>query len=155
MNMIRNNEYVIGLAGLHNGRTSYEYHVGQDFFDSFGSDMVRNADLHVVADLDKSGSDIRLSLRMDGTVTVECDRCLEDLVLPLAVDVALAVKFVKGAAEDTVSDDVIILEPGDTELDMRQLIYDYVIVGIPLQKVHDIKDCNPDVVRLLGLGENK
>lgn len=150
MERVKDQDYVIRLAELKNGSNEYSFHIGKDFFDYFECEMVNGADLSVSVVLEKSGTCIRLRCAVSGSVVVPCDRCLDDLTLPVDFSADYTVKFMKGAEEEW-GDDFIILPSEETDLDMKQMIYDYVIIGLPVQKVHDIRDCNPEVVSRLSV----
>lgn len=150
MEGVKDQDYVIRLAELRNGSNEYSFRIGKAFFDYFECGMVNGADLSATVVLEKSGTCIRLRCAVSGNVVVPCDRCLDDLTLPVDFAVDYTVKFIKGAEEEW-GDDFIILPSEETELDMKQMIYDYVIIGLPVQKVHDIKDCNPDVVSRISV----
>ena len=55
------------------------------------------------------------------------------------------------------SDDVMILDPSEAELDLSQFLYDYICLSLPLQRVHPKGKCNPvmlNKLKDLGLGES-
>ena len=43
-----------------------------------------------------------------------------------------------------------MVDPSDGELDLSQFIYDYVCVNLPLQKVHEEGECNPQMIAKLS-----
>ena len=76
-------EFIIPLNGLKPGRTSFSWHVGKEFFRRFENTEIIDAD--IVADVvaEKSGSYLGVDCSLAGTLTVPCDRCMEDVVLPV------------------------------------------------------------------------
>lgn len=90
------------------------------------------------ATLASAGVQAVLRLVADAAVSVECQRCLQPIVVPLHVDRRLF--FVEGedaaAALDTDSeDDVLTLEPA---IDLRALIEDELILALPLVPRHEV-----------------
>ena len=90
-----------------------------------------------IAPLAGAGRQPVLDLRAACTVTLQCQRCLEPLPLPLRV--ANRVFFVAGedaaAALDADSDaDILALEP---RLDLKALIEDELLLALPLVPRHD------------------
>ena len=85
----------------------------------------------------------------EGNLTVECDRCLDELELPVDFTASMAVKFAK-TDEDPQSDEFLVVDPTDGELDLSQFIYDYICVNMPLQRVHPDGECNPQMIARLG-----
>ena len=81
--------------------------------------------------------EIWLKLRADVVVTLQCQRCLQSVVQPLAVDRRL--RFVRSEAEaerlDEASDfDVLVLLP---RLDLHDLVEDELILALPLVPRHE------------------
>lgn len=135
---------VIDIKGLSIGTHRREFKVGEDFFKSFGNDTILNADLEVILLIDKSNGWIKVDCNITGNVEVECDRCLAELRLPVNISTTFTVKFSSVRDEDEdYGDDVIVLNESDGELDMSQIIYDYVCLSLPLKKVHPDGECDP------------
>ena len=113
-----------------------------------------NAAVEVEARAVKSGHYIGVDLDIQGHVTVACDRCLEDLQLPVEAHPAFSVKFGEEASSEEEmregSREILFLSASDAELDLSQAIYDYVCLSLPMQRVHAEGECNPDTVRFLG-----
>ena len=89
-----------------------------------------------------------------GTLTVECDRCLGELDLPVDVSERLSVKFGSDDSDAQALDEegreIVFVPADDTDLDMRQIIYDYTCLSLPMQRVHAEGECDPEVTRYLG-----
>ena len=45
---------------------------------------------------------------------------------------------------------MVIIDPSEGELDLKQYIYDYVCINLPLQRVHREGECNAEVMRILN-----
>ena len=147
-----NGNFIIPLNGLTAGENMFFWHAGKEFFDSFENSEILDAQLNIEAKVEKSGRYIGVDCNVSGRVVVECDRCLEELVLPVDLEVKLSVKFGDVDASDENQDgerEVIFLPVDNTELDMKQIVYDYVCISLPIQRVHDDGDCNPDTLRYL------
>ena len=136
------NDFLIPLNGLASGKTV-------DILD---------ADLRIEVEVEKSGSQIDVGCHIAGRLTVTCDRCLGDLMIPLDSVERLRVKFgdTNGGEESFDEDgrETVLLSVGDTELDMKQVIYDYACLSIPLHKVHADGECDPEVTAHLGTRED-
>lgn len=92
-----------------------------------------------------------LDLGIIGEVTVKCDRCLADLRIPVDVQMPFQVMFSSYAdeAEEGASDEVILLDNSSSEIDLNQIIYDYVNLGLPIKKVHPEGECDPEMMERL------
>ena len=116
------------------GRSRYEWHAGAEFFEKFENSEVLDADLKVDADFwfDDYSAGVKCSI--EGTVTVTCDRCLEDLILPVSTEFEL-------------EDDELDLSH---DLDLSQDVYDFTIISLPLQRTHPDGECNEETTKYLS-----
>ena len=151
-----NDNFIIPLNGLAAGENHFSWHAGKEFFEAFENAEILDADLYVSVTVEKSGRYVGVDCEIDGSVMVSCDRCMEDLQMPIGADIMLSVKF----GEEESSDDhqegereIVFVPEGDAEMDLSQIIYDYVCLALPMQRHHDDGDCNPDAMRYLTAGE--
>ena len=126
---------VISIKGLRPGTSHYEWHAGAEFFEAFENSEIRDADLNVVADIFNHGDSLEAKCAIDGTVTVICDRCLEELTLPVSTDFELG-------EEDG-------LDPAQ-DVDLRQDVYDFTLISLPMQRTHPDGECNEETVKYLS-----
>ncbi len=150
-------KFIIPLNGLAAGKNEFSWQAGKEFFEAFENVEILDAELVVNAVAEKSGRYLGVDCEIDGQVTVTCDRCLEDLDMPVETDILLSVKF---GGEETSEDrqegerEIIFVPEGDAEFDMSQIIYDYVCLALPMQRHHDEGECNPETMKYLLGGEH-
>ena len=94
---------------------------------------------------------IEIHIKGNATVTLPCDRCLDDLTLNYPVEESMTV-FIGSEAvpfdgyEQTV-------QTGDC-VNLAQFIYDSIMVQMPIIKTHPIEECNQEMVaRISGFTE--
>ena len=151
-----NEKFTIPLNGLATGKNEFFVHVGKEFFSSFENEEILDADLQVRILVEKSGRYVGVDCDIEGDVTVECDRCLEPLEMPIDAQVRLSVKFGEEEVSEIGSEnerEVIFVKEDDAELDMSQIIYDYACLALPMQRVHEEGGCNPETMKYYGVGE--
>lgn len=127
------------------------------FFNGFDNSEILDADLDVTIEAEKSGQYIGIGCTIEGMLTVECDRCLGRLDVPVSTFARFSVKYGEEPQEDVVQDDgreVIFISDDNADLDMGQIVYDYACLSLPLQRVHAEGDCDPGTVRYLGIAED-
>ena len=148
-------EIIIPLHGLTRGGQEFDFVLDSTFLDAFSHDVVAGLDCKVHFFAEQKGGWIEIHCKAEGTATVECDRCLDELVLPVALDETLTVRF--DAEPDEVvneDDNTIILREGTAEMDFAQILYDLICVGLPMTKVHSEGQCNPEALARLSREEN-
>ena len=151
-----NDGFIIPLNGLTTGKTQYEWKVGKEFFEAFDNSEILDAELVASVVVEKSGRYLGIDCDVTGEVYVECDRCLEKLHLPVDVEICLSVKYGEEESSDEHHEgerEVIFVPETDAEFDMGQIIYDYVCLSLPMQRVHEDGGCNPDAMKYLSTGE--
>lgn len=151
-----NEEFLIPLNGLSAGKLNFQWHVGKEFFVGFGDSDIIDADISAAVTVEKSGNYIGVDCHLNGVLTVPCDRCLEDLDIPVSETVRLSVKFGNEPSDPAVADmtederEVVYLPVDEASMDMAQVIFDYSMLAIPLQRVHPDGECNPEAIKYLA-----
>ncbi|MBE6214955.1 MAG: hypothetical protein E7123_01855 [Bacteroidales bacterium] len=148
-----NDNFIIPLNGLAVGKNEFFIRAGKDFFESFENDEILDADLQIRILVEKSGRYVGVDCDVEGTITVECDRCLDPLEMPVDEQVRLSVKFGEEENAETGQDserEVVFVKEDDAELDMSQIVYDYACLALPMQRMHEEGGCNPDVMKYYG-----
>jgi len=145
--------YSIPFKGLKEGKHDFDFHIGNTFFELFENSLVDEADIRVRITLDKRNTFMSLELSLKGTVSLVCDRCLEPFDQPIRHKAVLFVKF--GEENSGESDEVIWLHPEDHQMNVSQIIYEFICLSIPLKHVHPSgKDgnnlCNPEMLRKIA-----
>jgi uncharacterized protein len=136
---------IIDIKSLRLGAHKQEFKIDKSFFESYRNDTVMDACLDVMVVIDKAVGWIKVDCKITGDVKVECDRCLAELTLPIDISAPFTVKFssLGDETDQDYGDDVIVLKESDGELDLSQIIYDYVCLSLPLKKVHPDGECDP------------
>lgn len=154
-----NVDYIVPLNGLSAGKKTFSWHIGKEFFVEFDSSDILDSDISAEVIVEKSGNYIGVDCRLDGEITVPCDRCLEDLKVPVSELIKLSVKFGSEPVDASASvkadgeRESVYLSKDEASLDMAQIIYDYSMLALPLQRVHAEGECNPDAVKYLSSGD--
>ena len=132
------------------GTHTVECHLDNAFFNTDEQLEVRKADVDATVEVTrKSENTYRLEVSCRGTVTIPCDRCLDDLDLPVDVNYCLNVEQMGTELDD--SNDELLIVPSDwRELDTAPLVRDTVLLAIPMTHCHENEeDCNPAMLDVL------
>ena len=151
-----NGDFIIPLNGLATGSHEYEWKVGKEFFESFENLEILDAELVASVVVEKSGRYLGIDCEVEGDVAVECDRCLDELQMPIYAEIRLSVKYGEEESSEEHREgerEVVFVPETDAEFDMSQIIYDYVCLALPMQRVHEDGECNPEAIRHLSAGE--
>ena len=136
--------YTIAYRGLRSGLHDFHFKVDGGLFRAFGSTEIKDGDCDVSVALERGESMLTLDVTVDGSVVVECDRCLEDCNVPIHYEGQLLVKFSDEVHE--YDGEVMWLLPMEDEVDLTQYIYESIVLALPYQRVHPDGECNPDML---------
>ena len=138
--------FKIDLKSLTNEVSALDYDLDDSFFEALDGSEVRHGALHVSVSIRKATGFYELQFHTEGIVTVACDRCLDDMEQPIETDNRLIVKL---GAVNSEEDDVITLSEDEGILDTSWLIYEFVVLAIPIKHVHAPGKCNPAMSQVL------
>jgi uncharacterized metal-binding protein YceD (DUF177 family) len=145
-------QFDIPFAGLKEGLHLFQYQVDQSFFQQFGEQEWNKALFRVNLKFEKHNNHFKLIFEISGQIEVPCDRCAEMMELPVDHDAQLFVKFTDDpnrANGEEKDEDLVYISPNETVLNIAQLMYEYIELGIPVRKVHPDNGCNPEAIKLL------
>ena len=81
-----------------------------------------------------------MNFQLEGIVYVPCDRCLDDMELPVSTQNKLVVKFGKEYAEE--SEEIVIIPEEEGEINLAWFIYEFIALAIPMKHIHAPGKCN-------------
>jgi uncharacterized metal-binding protein YceD (DUF177 family) len=145
--------FAIPISGLKEGLHNYDFEIDNEFFDKFEESEVKEGMLRVSVKADKRSSHIDILVRISGEVTIACDRCLGMFSHPVDCENRLLVKF--GKVPDDDDPDIITIPVDENELDLKQYFYEYILLALPIQKVHPVdkngkSTCDPQMLGILN-----
>jgi len=127
--------YTIVFSGLPLGITDYTYEISQSFFDLFGIETdFENPALTVNVDFEKKSTMLELFFRINGTIEVPCDVTGEKFDQKISTEAKLIVKF--GDEFDDTDSEIWIIPRDEYELNIAQIIYEVIIIALPIKRVH-------------------
>lgn len=138
--------FKIDLKALTEDVTPLEWELDDQYFQTLEGAQLQQGSLHVSGSIRKAVGFFELVLHADGTVQVPCDRCLDPMAQPIEADLRAVVKLGEEYTED---DEVITVPETDAVLDTAWLIYEAIVLAVPIQHVHQPGDCNDAMMRKL------
>lgn len=131
--------YKINLKTLHSAMTS-GYVIDDRFFAAVGNSLVQQGNLNATIEVVPGREEeYKVHVAIEGTVVVPCDMCLDNMELPVACENDVLVKLGPAAGE---TDSHVIVDENDGVLDVAPLIYDFIVLSIPIHHAHADGECN-------------
>lgn len=126
--------YSINIVGLSNKVHHFNFELGGEFFRKYGSDLVSTGNFRVDVMLDKHETFIETDFKIQGTVTLTCDRSLEPF--DYSIDTTRRMLFKYGEKDEEITDEIMTISRDTVSLELGQFIYEFIALAIPLKKLH-------------------
>ena len=141
-------EFEIPFTGLGIGRHAYGFQLDGTFFSEFEPEELVDAEIEASTELDRFDGMMHFDVHVKGTVRSTCDRCTGPITVTVDHRVRYVVKF--GERTHRTDDDILVLGPAEHVLDVRELLFESTVLGMPLRRVHEREEeCDPSVLQWL------
>jgi len=142
-------ECAIPLSSLKNGEHTFTFDINESLFTENQYNDIHKAELKAEISFNKNSTILTFNFTINGTANVTCDRCGDDFNMQVVVKRQLIVKT--QSAEHQEEDDMVCLAGNETEFDAAPFIYQYVVLALPMQKIHPTdkngkSECNPEAI---------
>mgnify|MGYP003415724926 FL=1 len=132
--------YKVELKNLSPGVHEYEYFLENKFFVDIDGDEVQKGKVKVNLTVKRTSMVFDMNFQLEGIVYVPCDRCLDDMEIPIDTHNRLVVKFGKEYAEE--SEEIVIIPEEEGEINLAWFIYEFIALAIPMKHIHAPGKCN-------------
>ncbi len=132
--MKRFSEYIIPFGSYSNGLHELDFELVDAFFGLFPEGEIQQAEVTVNVEMNKQERQLEFNFLLDGWVLQPCDRCLEEYKQEITGEFNLFGKFGYGNNDD--ESEVVWLPKDEYQIDLSQYLYEYVVLSLPMRKVH-------------------
>lgn len=142
--------YSIAYKELSIGTYHISMQIDNTLFQLFENSQMTSGEGSVEIELSKSALMLSLEIEINAKVGVECDRCLDEVYIPIEYKSSLAVHFSETVEE--CDGDTMWLSPEEDQLSLAHYIYESLYLSLPYQRIHpeDSSDgslgCNADML---------
>ncbi len=135
----------IDLAQASQQGSTLNISLNDSYFKGLDQEEIEGGQFDVKLTVKPAQNDIySIKVEVEGVAKVLCDRCLDVLSLP--VNAIETIKVKDGAVEDFDGEDLRYTEGRNTKFDFSWDIYEIIETSLPLQRVHPIGECNPEMI---------
>ncbi|UKB83534.1 DUF177 domain-containing protein [Chryseobacterium sp. MEBOG06] len=148
MDKLRN--YDVSFSGLKNGSHEFKFEIDKTFFQLFDTEQeFTTPRIEVIALLDKHTTFLEFVIKIKGLVELVCDITNEDFDYPIENEIKILVNF--GEEYDDSNEDVITIPTGEHAFNVAHLIYENVMLSIPMKKISpNINDEDLEILDQFG-----
>ncbi len=142
-------EFNIKFAGLKNGKHEFDFAITNKFFEDIDYSEIRDGNVAVKMEMDKGETMLVLQFDITGGIETTCDRCAVGFTYPIHTEQKLIIKLGNEAVEE--SDDVIVIPRTEHSISVKQFIYEFISLQLPVRKTacNDEENndlCDKDVI---------
>jgi uncharacterized protein len=143
-------QYTVPFSGLKEGNDLFDFTADQRFFAGFEESEIAKGSVCIQVELEKRTTYLRLIFKIKGEVELICDRCLEPYNQSIEGEYPMLVKFSETETDD--GDEIIYVHPNSHQVEVAKLIYEFIILSIPIRHVHPDGEngqsrCDPEMLR--------
>lgn len=139
-------DYIVPLHGLKEGTHTYTYKLNNEFLKSFEEHDIEIVNVDVTVELIKNLKTVECIFKVKGKVDVPCDRCLEKMTKKVKHEAKLIVKL--GEQYQEISEEILEIPEYD-DFDMAHIVFEYLMLCLPLRTVHKKGECDPKMIEIL------
>ena len=111
-----------------------------DFFRAMESYDVLSAAVNATVDVKRSGDIYELCITVKGELGIPCDRCLDAMEHEVDAEYRVSVKYGEEYNDD--ADNVIVIAESSNTMNVAGLIFDTIMLTIPIKHVHPEGGCD-------------
>jgi uncharacterized metal-binding protein YceD (DUF177 family) len=122
--------------------------LGDEFFSSLDQEEINGGNIQVILNITEPTTNrFKIRLAIEGSVSVMCDRCLEDVSLDVVAEDEYTIAAEETECED---EDIRVLPVGvGYKYDFSWDIYELTALSLPIQRVHEDESCNAEMANIL------
>ncbi|MDR3129054.1 MAG: DUF177 domain-containing protein [Tannerellaceae bacterium] len=135
--------YEVNLKNFSGKEQVYKYLLENAYFANIDNDEMRKGKVQVDLTVCRKGTIFELNFCLQGSVKVPCDRCLDEVELPVESRNKLMVKFGKEFSEE--NDEVIVVPEEEGAINVAWFLYEFIVLSLPMKHVHAPGKCNREM----------
>lgn len=137
--------YRIDLLSLPSGKSEIRYELDGSFFTSKEGTEITGGNVNAEVTV-CSGETFEVTIDLHGMITLPCNRCLEDVTMPIDCTERF---FVKLGEEKNEEDELVIVDKEEGVLNLEWRMYELVVLQIPIIHEHEDGACDQEMAKQL------
>ncbi len=135
--------YNVVLKDINNETRVIEFELDDAYFKKIDSPEVQKGNVKAKVSVQRKLSTFDILFTLDGSITIPCDRCLDDMEQPIHYKEKLQVKFGDKFAEE---DEIVIVPESEGAINVAWFLYEFIVLNIRIKHVYATGECNKTMV---------
>lgn len=141
------NKYRIDLLSIGTDPVKYVFSLDNQYFKDIDGPEIQKGDVEAIVEVNRKHSSFVLNFKFEGTIIVTCDRCLDDMVLPVSFENQMKVRFGKEYQDE---EEWVVVPEEEGYIDVAWFMYEFIALNIPIQHIHEDGQCNKEMMEKLN-----
>ena len=133
--------FSIQLSSLKEGESQYTFDVDADFFSHFEASPLRDAEFTIDVTLIRSRKTIEGKIQGNGDFATQCDRCTAKILMPQEFESFVLIQIADQHDDDDI--ETYYIKEAEHKLDLAPLIYNEIILHMPMLNIYDCENDSP------------
>lgn len=126
-------EYIIEYAGLPVGEHQFDFDIDNEFMQQYSENTYENTiQIQASITLIKHNHTLQAKVKLQGNISVVCDKCLIPYSYPIQTESLLLVQ--KRHPENS-TDEILMVEENDNKINFSQYLYETISLALPYKIV--------------------
>lgn len=144
----------IDLRNLANAPIDLQLTLGDSYFAALDQEEILGGEVSVaISAKAMAGDSFLIRVSAEGEVRVPCDRCLEELTLPVETTEQMALRYGDETEAADEAYDVTVIPFSARTYDLSWDIYEFIALALPLQRTHADGECPEEMTQYIIHGE--
>jgi uncharacterized metal-binding protein YceD (DUF177 family) len=148
---------VLPLRNLEKGKHVFDFDMDTELFSEYQNPEIIEGSAEVSLNVERFSHYMNVLLTFSGTLTVSCDRCLENFDIPVEGENQLSIRLGEAPEEPEIEspgEDIMYANAEDEEIDLTDYVYESICLALPIQRIHgnDAEGnsfCNPEMLKYI------
>jgi uncharacterized metal-binding protein YceD (DUF177 family) len=144
-------QFDIRFGSLAFGNHKMEIEVNDLFFEKHINEDIQGCNINIRLTVERKETMVSLDFDIQGSLISFCDLCLEKLTMPVEKHETLILKTT-GKSKESDDENIVFVGEKEYSYNIEQIIYEYIVILIPIRKVHQEtgnETCNPEMLKLI------
>lgn len=151
-------DYNIEIAKLKTGHNEANFIVDHNFFNLKANSLISEGNINVHLDIIKKEGLLTFAFLFDGTISTQCDVCLDTFEMQINGKETIFFKIVDTPKES--DDELVYIDENVLEINVYDYIYDIICTSLPIAKSCEKnsstpKQCNPQMLKYIANSDDE
>ena len=145
-------QFLLDFQTIKESEETFSFKLNDEYFKAIEATEVHGGEIETTVKVSRKNGCFEVTFKSEGTITVDCSRCLDPISLPVSTEDKLYVKLGDDYLDE--GDDIVFIPEDKQKFDVAWHIYEFIALTIPVQHTHPDGECNEEMMKMLYGSDN-